>query len=44
MRNYLIAVSSTCDTDREWLDEHQIPVLSYSFEIDGKAYPDDCRE
>lgn len=44
MEKYLIATSSTCDIEREWLDAHHVPVISYSFEIDGKVYKDDCRE
>lgn len=44
MGNYLIATSSTCDIDRDWLDAHHVPMISYSFEIDGKVYKDDCRE
>ena len=44
MGNYVIATSSTCDIEREWLDAHHVPVISYSFEIDGQIYKDDCRE
>jgi DegV family protein with EDD domain len=43
MGNYVIATSSTCDIEREWLDAHHVPVISYSFEIDGQIYKDDCR-
>jgi fatty acid-binding protein DegV len=44
MSDYLIATASTCDIDREWLDSHGVPVISYSFEIEGEIYEDDCRE
>ena len=43
MDRYIIATASTCDLDRSWLEEHHIPVISYTFEIDGKIYRDDCR-
>lgn len=43
MSDYVIATASTCDLDRNWLDEHNIPLISYTFEIDGKVYVDDCR-
>lgn len=43
MRDYIIATASTCDLDRSYLDEHQIPVISYTFTIDGQIYIDDCR-
>ena len=43
MQNYVIATASTCDIDSSWLREHHIPFISYTFEIDGKIYRDDCR-
>lgn len=43
MDRYIIATASTCDLDRSWLEEHRIPVISYTFEMDGKIYKDDCR-
>lgn len=44
MSEFIIATASTCDIDREWLDTHDVPVISYTFEIDGTVYTDDCRE
>lgn len=43
MNRYIIATASTCDLDAGWLAEHRIPVISYTFEMDGKIYRDDCR-
>ena len=43
-RDYIIATASTCDLTRDYLDEHQIPFISYSYVMDGKEYEDDCRE
>ena len=44
MRNFIIATASTCDIDRSWLDEHDIPMISYTFEVNDKVYIDDCRQ
>lgn len=44
MRDYVIATASTCDLDRTWLDEHQVPFISYTFIIDDHSYNDDCTE
>ena len=43
-QNYVIATASTCDLTREYLEEHNIPFISYSYVMDGKDYEDDCRE
>ncbi|MCR5591494.1 MAG: DegV family protein [Lachnospiraceae bacterium] len=43
-QDYIIATASTCDLTREYLDEHNIPFISYSYVMDGKDYEDDCRE
>ena len=43
-QDYLIATASTCDLTREYLDEHHIPFISYSYVLDGKDHEDDCRE
>lgn len=43
-QNYLIATASTCDLTREYLDEHHIPFISYSYVLDGEDHEDDCRE
>ena len=44
MNDYLIATASTCDIDAGWLNEHNIPFISYSFIIDDVPYEDDCKE
>lgn len=43
-QDYLIATASTCDLTREYLEEHHVPFISYSYVMDGKDYEDDCRE
>ena len=44
MNDYLIATASTCDIDAGWLNEHNVPFISYSFIIDDVPYEDDCNE
>ena len=44
MKDYVIATTSTCDMDRSWLQEHNVPMLSYTFEYDGNVYEDDCTD
>lgn len=44
MRDFIIATASTCDIDRSWLNEHDIPLISYTFEVNDKVYVDDCRQ
>ena len=44
MPDYIIATSSTSDLTREYLEEHGIPFVSYSYTIGDKLYEDDCRE
>ena len=43
-QNYVIATASTCDLTREYLEEHNIPFISYSYVMDDKDYEDDCLE
>jgi DegV family protein with EDD domain len=43
MKDFIIATASTCDIERDWLDSHEIPVISYTFTVDGTIYIDDCR-
>ena len=43
MSDFLIATASTADLDREYLDSHDIPFISYSYLLDGTNYFDDCR-
>lgn len=44
MNNYIIATSSTCDLSREYLEEHKIPFIRYSYTQGDKLYEDDCSE
>ena len=44
MSEFIIATSSTCDLPRTWLDEHNVPFISYSFTINDQPAVDDCRE
>ena len=44
MNTYLIATSSTSDLPRSYLDEHQIPFISYTYTVNGELQTDDCRE
>ena len=43
-QDYIIATASTCDLTREYLEQHNIPFISYSYVMDDKDYSDDCRE
>jgi DegV family protein with EDD domain len=44
MKDYIIATASTCDLDHQWLSDHDIPFISYTFEVDGEIYVDNCDE
>ena len=33
-KDFIIATASTCDLDKDWLDRHHVPMISYTFEID----------
>ena len=44
MANYIIATSSTSDLTRDWLDEHSVPFIPYTYTIGNDLYEDDCRE
>ena len=44
MSDYIIATSSTCDLPREYLDNHGIPFIPYSFTVNDQPQEDDCRE
>ena len=44
MANYIIATSSTSDLTRDWLDEHGVPFIPYTYTIGNDVYEDDCRE
>ncbi len=44
MKDFIIATASTADLTREYLDEHKVPFISYSYTIGEEVYEDDCRE
>ena len=44
MADYIIATSSTSDLTRDWLDEHGVPFIPYTYTIGNDIYEDDCRE
>ena len=45
MSDYIIATASTADLPRAWLDEHQIPFISYTYTVnDEELREDDCLE
>lgn len=44
MNEYVIATTSTSDLPRTWLDEHEIPFISYGYTVGDQAFEDDCRE
>ncbi len=44
MSDYIIATSSTADLQRAWLDEHDVPFISYGYTVNDEAREDDCRE
>lgn len=44
MADYIIATSSTSDLTKDWLDEHNIPFIPYTYTIGEDLYEDDCRE
>lgn len=43
MEDFIIATVSTCDADSKWLEEKQIPMISYTFQVNDKVYIDDCK-
>ncbi len=43
-QDYIIATASTCDLTKEYLEEHKIPFIQYSYVMDGVDYKDDCSE
>lgn len=44
MADYIIATSSTSDLTRDWLDEHGVPFIPYTYTVGSELYEDDCRE
>ena len=44
MKDYIIATSSTSDLPKTYLDNHNIPFISYNFTIGETDHIDDCLE
>lgn len=44
MADYIIASTSTADLPREFFEEHDVPLISYTFTIGDEVFEDDCRE
>ena len=44
MSEYIIATVSTSDLTREFLEEHNVPFISYTYTINNEVFEDDCRE
>ncbi len=44
MQDYIVATASTSDLPREYLDQHQIPFIRYTYTINDTVEEDDCRE
>ena len=43
-RDYIIATASTADLTDEYLKEHNIPFIKYSYTVEDKLFYDDCKE
>lgn len=43
MSDFIIATASTSDLDINWLTEHDIPFIPYTFLLDDEYHYDDCR-
>jgi fatty acid-binding protein DegV len=44
MPDFIIAAASTADLPAEYFTEHDVPVIRYTYTLDGKQLDDDCRE
>ncbi len=44
MSEFIIATASTADMSAEYLQENEIPFISYTYMIDDVVYEDDCKE
>lgn len=44
MSDYIIATTSTADLPLEYLNEHNIEFISYSYMMNGEIYYDDCKD
>ena len=43
-QDYIIATASTADLTKEYLEEHHIPFIKYSYSVGDDVYYDDCCE
>ena len=44
MSEYVVATASTADLDAEWMNQHHVPFVSYTFVIEDTSYKDDCTD
>ena len=44
MNDYLIATASTADLTSDYLEEHGIPFIRYTYTVNGIVVEDDCKE
>ncbi|HEX2939364.1 MAG TPA: hypothetical protein VHO66_10700 [Ruminiclostridium sp.] len=44
MADFIIAAASTADLPAEYFTEHDVPVIRYTYIMDGKPFEDDCKE
>ena len=44
MSDFIIATASTADMPEEYLKEHDVPFISYSYTINDEPFIDDCKE
>mgnify|MGYP002627093180 FL=1 len=44
MRDYLIATASTADLTSDYLEQHLVPFIRYTYTVNGSVFEDDCRE
>ena len=44
MADFIVATASTADLPREFLEEHDVPFISYTYIMNEELYEDACRE
>ena len=44
MRDYLIATASTADLTSDYLTEHKVPFIRYTYTVNDRVVEDDCSE
>ena len=44
MRDYIVATASTSDLTSDYLEQHQIPFIRYTYTVNDTIVEDDCRE